>query len=297
MKREPLVSAVIPAFNAELWVSEAVRSVLDQTYRPLEVIVVDDGSADGTGDVVRAFGGAVRYIRQANGGVSRARNHGAAEARGEFIAFLDADDSWLPRKLEVQVGRIVDLPRAVASFMSSVSVKAGTKIEVPNLCRPEADLVAGLLLHSCVVGNASSVMIRREVFTRTGGFDPALSQCADWDMWIRLAELGPVDVVSEPLVRVRSHERNMSSNVALLEADTLRLLEKFFAASEHLPRYGPLRRSVYCNQYLTLSGSYLHTGRLGASLRCLADAAAHDPVSAFRRALAVPFRALRRAVS
>lgn len=290
------MTAVIPAYNAERWVEEAVRSVLAQTYRPVELIVVDDGSTDHTGAAVRAFGAAVRYIHQENGGVSRARNLGASEGRGEFIAFLDADDEWAPHKVETQVRRVLERPTVVVSFMSSVFVNEDTGVETVNHCRPEPDLVAGLLLYSCIVGNASSVMVRREAFARAGGFDPAFSQCADWDMWIRLAELGPVDVVDEPLVRIRTHGRSMSRNVPLLEADTLRLLAKFYAAPQHLLQYGPMRRRVYCNQYLTLSGSYLHAGLLGASLRCLVSAISHDAPSALLRALGTPGRVLGRVI-
>jgi glycosyltransferase involved in cell wall biosynthesis len=115
-----LVSVVIPAYNAERWVGAAVRSVLAQTYANFEVLVVDDGSKDGTAVVAEAFGGPVRCIRQKNGGVSRARNHGAAQARGEFLAFLDADDDWLPAKLGTQVRRLLDRPELVASFMDSL---------------------------------------------------------------------------------------------------------------------------------------------------------------------------------
>ncbi len=296
MSAGPLVTAVIPAYNAKRWVGEAVRSVLAQTYRPVELIVVDDGSTDQTGDAVRAFGAAARYVRQENSGVSLARNLGASEGHGEFIAFLDADDAWAPHKVETQVRRLLERPTAVVSFMSSVFVNEGTGVETVNHCRPQPDLVAGLLLYSCIVGNASSVMVRRDAFSRIGGFDPAFSQCADWDMWIRLAELGPVDIVDEPLVRIRTHRRNMSRNVSLLEADTLRLLAKFFAAPQHFLQYGPIRPQVYCNQYLTLSGSYLHAGRLGASLRCLASAISHDALSALLRALGTPTRVLGRAI-
>ena len=289
-----LVSVVIPAFNAERWIADTLRSVVAQTYPDIEVVVVDDGSTDGTEKVVRSFGRAVRYVRQENAGVSRARNRGFEEARGELIAFLDADDEWLPEKIGTQVQRILARPEVVVSFTDCIYVDQSTNAEVFRMrCRLEPDLVAGLLLHSCIVGNASTVMVRRTAFERVGGFDPAFSQCADWDMWIRLAGLGSVDIVSEPLARYRIIPGSMSRSSTLLEKDTLGVLEKFFARPEQASRYGPMRDRIYSNQYLILSGTHLHAGHLGASLRCLGLAALRRP-AALLRAFGLPARALAR---
>src|ERR1700674_1319895 len=97
--KRSLVSVVIPAFNAGQWLAETVNSVVEQTYRPIEVIVVDDGSTDGTGLVAQSFGNLVKYVRQLNGGVGAARNTGLRSSIGEYVAFVDADDLWLPDKL------------------------------------------------------------------------------------------------------------------------------------------------------------------------------------------------------
>lgn len=290
----PLVSAVIPAYNAEPWIGETLRSVLAQSYPRIEVIAVDDGSRDRTEHVIRSFGERVRYVRQENGGVSRARNQGAAHARGEFLAFLDADDLWAPTKIARQVSRLQARPEAVASFTDCVYLDARTRRETPATpSRLEPDLVAGLLLHSCIVGNASTVMVRRTIFERLAGFDPAFSNNADWDLWIRLAELGPVDVLNEPLARYRVHSVSMSTDPAVLERDTLGVLAKFFSAPERANRYAPLRDRIYANQYLKLSGAHLHAGNLRASLTLLARATSHQP-AALLRALGMPARAMAR---
>lgn len=289
------VSAVIPAFNAGRWIGGAIESVLRQTRPPEEVVVVDDGSTDDTHAVVASFGSAVRYVRQSNAGVSAARNLGVAKSSGDMIAFLDADDEWLPRKLEVQVARLGSEPDALAAFMSMVRVdvasgrKTTLSYVLPN------DLVAQLVLHSCVVGAPSSVLIRRTALDAVGGFDPDLSQCADLDMWIRLAAAGPVIVVEEPHVLYRWHEGNMSRSASLLEADTLRVLGKFFGNPKNDLRFGAIKRRAYANHYLTFSGSYLHAREWRECLRCLARAISLHPPHLLR-ALGTPLRAGRRLV-
>lgn len=291
---KPLVSVIIPAYNADQFVAGAIRSVLGQTYPRIEVIVVDDGSTDCTAEVVASFGSAVRCLRQSNTGVSMARNKGANVAVGDYIGFLDADDEWLPRKIDVQVGRLTARPEAVASFTASVHVDERTGAEVTETCRVHPDMVEGLLLYSSIVGaGASSVLIRRDVASRVGGFDLDLSQCADWDMWIRLAELGPLDIVDEPLVRYRVHRANMSRNIRLLETDTMRTLRKFFDDPVHREHYGKRRRRIYGNHFMILSGSYLHAGALGSSLRCLGQGVVRHPHNAIR-ALGAPLRFVRR---
>jgi glycosyltransferase involved in cell wall biosynthesis len=114
---QPLISCIVPVYNGELYLGEAIHSILAQTYRPLEVIVVDDGSRDGTYDVAANYGDRLRYVRQANAGPGAARNHGLNLARGEYVAFLDADDIWHPEKLMRQMDRF----RARAELQISVT--------------------------------------------------------------------------------------------------------------------------------------------------------------------------------
>lgn len=263
-----MISVVIPAYNAALFLREAIQSVLTQTLPPTEVLVVNDGSTDTTAEIAESFGGPVRCLAQSNQGLSAARNRGISEARGEFIALLDADDYWLPGKLASQVELLRKHPAAVACFTRTEYVDRSGQVVRTSVAPRYTDLVEALLLFSCVVGPPSAGVIRRAAFDRVGLFDPRFSQCADWDMWLRLAEAGAVAYVDEPLTRYRLHDSNMSKDTSLLERDTFRVLDSFYERPQ-AQRYAGLRNRCYSNHWMILSGSYLHAGSFRESLRCL----------------------------
>lgn len=289
--KTPAVSIIIPAFNAARTVERAVESIFNQTFDDYEVLVVDDGSTDDTVASLSRFGSRLKVIQKANAGVSVARNVGVASSKAPLLAFLDADDEWMPGKLALQMGRLSGRSEFVASFMSLILHDDATGIRRPLIYRHRPNLIEDLLLHSCIVGAPSSVIIRRDAFNRLGGFDPNLSQCADWDMWLRLVESGAVDVVEEPHVIYHLHSSNMSRNVRLLEADTRAVLDKWFSANR--PEWESLRRRAFSAQYAILSGSYLHSGQYVSSVRCAVRSIAwhHGTVL---RILATPNRILFR---
>jgi glycosyltransferase involved in cell wall biosynthesis len=205
---ELLVSVVIPAYNRAHSVRRSVDSVLRQTYRPLEVIVVDDGSTDGTADVLHSYDGRIKLIRQSNGGPSLARNTGVAHARGEIIAFLDSDDTWQPEKLERQVRLMQSggsqVPCCVCnaetvadglllpSSFDSAGVSSGFS---EGFWLNPAELIATrFLLFNQVVA------IRRESFEKIGGFNESMRILEDHDLAFRLSLLGPWAFIADPLV-------------------------------------------------------------------------------------------------
>jgi len=286
----PLVSVVIPAYNAERTLADTVESVLAQTLGDHEVLVVDDGSKDATAAVAGHFGDPVRCISTPNGGVSRARNVGIEAARGRYVAFLDADDQWEPDKLQRQVEVLDADPDKGASYtgIRRVDDEQRTVGQTPATAYP--DLCRALLLYSGVV-NMSSSMVRRSLAPM---FDPRFSQCADWDYFLRLSRLTRFVAIPDPLVRYRSSPGRMSSDIGLLERDTFAVLDDFFAGPLG-DDYRHLRRRIYSNHRMILSGSYLHAGNPVASLRCLAAGLALYPANA-RRPLGAPLRGLRRAV-
>lgn len=219
------ISVVIPAYNAEPFLKAAIESVLRQSVPPLEVLVVDDGSTDGTASLARSIEG-VRYVHQENRGVSAARNRGIAEASGRFIALLDADDAWREDKLAVQMARLRD-----GAF--AYSARTETDAHLRPILLVESDrtvpVLEGLLFYGNVVGTPSSVIAPREALLEAGGFDLKLSMCADWDMWIRLALTLDAVYSPEPLLLYRVHEQSMSFNLSRYESDSDYMMAKAFA--------------------------------------------------------------------
>lgn len=180
MKRFPSVSVLIPAYNAAECVSTAIRSALAQTAPPAEVIVVDDGSTDRTADTVAAFGKQVRLRRQKNAGPAAARNHAAREATGEWLALLDADDAWLPEKLERQLAYADDPSVGVIHCWGPPGGGPA----------PEQITLESLWEKNCIVN--SSVLVRRTAFQEVGGFDEdrGLISVEDYNLWLRLLSAG-----------------------------------------------------------------------------------------------------------
>lgn len=200
---------IVPAFNAETFIEQTLRSVLQQTRAPDEIVVVDDGSTDGTREVARSIDRRIVVIEQANAGVCAARNLGAASTSGELLAFLDADDVWAPSKLEAQVDAFQRFPSAalVATGFDEIDAD-GLPMTRPT--KQPLHVYGKLmnmhreLLHQGNVLAMSSTMVRRAAFDSVGGFyveRRILS--ADYDMWIRLSEAHDFYVVPEPLLHYR----------------------------------------------------------------------------------------------
>jgi glycosyltransferase involved in cell wall biosynthesis len=288
----PLVSVVIPAYNAEQTVGRALDSVLHQTFENFEIIVVDDGSQDATAAMAGSTGDTrVLVASVANGGVARARNLGIERATGDLIAFLDSDDVWRPTKLERQVSLMARETAVGMCFVSTIRARGERSQRIE--AQAYGDYTSALLRYSNVIaGSCSSAMVRTRLAQIVGGFDPELSQCADWDYWLRLSLIAEFAPISEPLTVYTQHGGNMSGDVALLERDTFATLDKFYARPESAP-YRPIRAEVYSNHWMICAGSYLHHGRMADSLRCLGQGARTHPAS-LRRALGLPMRWIKR---
>jgi glycosyltransferase involved in cell wall biosynthesis len=291
----PTVSAVIPVFDGEAFVADAIASVLAQTHPVAECIVVDDGSTDATAEVVRRFGGAVRLIQQPNAGVAAARNRGAEAATGRFVAFLDADDAWAPAKLERQLAAAARLPATglvlcdLELFDEDTGATLGRAAMHPG---PGTLLDMVLFEGAQTVSCSSTALLERALFERMGGFDVALSMSADWDFLARALLEGPVASVPEPLVRYRVHGANMSRNVTLLERDMTRAYAKLFARGDLPADVRRSRRRAEANLHRMLAGSYFARRAPAGFVRNTARSLVRDP-SVFRYFLAFPVRKLR----
>lgn len=206
----PRVSVIIPAYNAEAFVREAVDSALAQTHRDVEVIVVDDSSTDGTARCLAAYEDRIRVHRQANTGVAGARNAGVRLSTGDWVAFLDADDVWRPRKLGAQ------LAAADAPLVYTNRFNFGARGPLPEVQSEVTSMVEGDVFESLLLrGNfitVSSVMMTRALFDDLDGFYAQPGGCEDWDLWLRVAERHRIRYVPEPLVGYRFHGGGMSRN-------------------------------------------------------------------------------------
>ena len=203
---EPLFSVVIPAYNCERYVGQAIRSALSQSIgaERLETIVLDDGSSDGTRETIRSFGDAVRFVPLEHGGVSRARNAGIAMARGRFVAFLDADDYWLPHRLEYALGLLEREDRVFVNTEYYVETD-GTRSPDPyyksRALRCLFQLSAPAQIAFALEDNFinSMVVAPAQALKEAGGFNPRLRYGEDWDLWLRLLRLGyAARLVREP---------------------------------------------------------------------------------------------------
>lgn len=201
------VSVVIPTYNSARYLPEALESALTQTYQDMEVIVVDDGSTDNTAECIESFLDRITFIRQPNSGPSVARNRAIFAAKGKYIAFLDADDLWAPDKLALQVAHMESCPNVLMTFTDFSRneqpgvMKKSALSSYPHVC--SGDIFNAIL---CAPFTAtSSIFVRTEVLMRAGLFDPTLSGGEDTDLWLRIADLGPVDLVNELLTFKRTH--------------------------------------------------------------------------------------------
>ncbi len=205
-----MVTVVIPTYNRREMVHEAIHSVRQQRYQDFELIVVDDGSTDATGDAIRHLAN-IRYLSQNNQGVSAARNQGVREGNGELIAFLDSDDLWLPQKLEVQVAFMEDHPEVQICQTEEIWMRGGVRVNPRNKHdKPSGDIFVRSL-DLCLV-SPSAVMMRRDLFARMGGFDEALPACEDYDLWLRVAIEEAVLLIEKPLVIKRGGRSDQLSH-------------------------------------------------------------------------------------
>ena len=240
--KQPRVSVVITTYNYERFIAAAIESVLGQTVRPDEIVVVDDGSTDGTAPVVARYAArGVRYIRQTNQGAGAARNRGIRETRGDLIAFLDADDRWLPDKLARQLAHLRRYPAAGLVTGGEWQVFGAARPPVRVRRRPAraARLYPRILIEN-LIGNPSLVLVRRACFARVGEFDEGLPLGQDWEMWIRIARAYRIGVVDAPLIDFTQHEDSLTAGKVVERHRSNRVIRR-----RYLGEVRPLTRRVY----------------------------------------------------
>jgi len=227
------VTVIIPNYNQSHYVADAVRSVLNQTYKNFDIIVVDDGSTDKSREVVAQFGEAVQYIYQKNQGLAGARNTGIRASYGELIGLLDADDEWCPTYLEHIVALSEKHPHAAAFYCMAQCMDAEGN-DLPQVVGGppvSPDLLYQKLLRANFI-IPSTVTFRRKPILEAGYFDPNLRSCEDWDLWLRILPAETIVGMPESLVRYRIHGSSLSTNVYGMHEAAQKVIEKNFGPDD-----------------------------------------------------------------
>jgi len=213
--KNPRVSVVIPTYNRGWIVNDAVDSVLNQAFQQYELIVVDDGSTDDTKAILREYGDRIRVIRQANRGVSAARNRGIRAAKAPLIAFLDSDDVWLADKLSVQVAFFDNHPAAAVCQTEETWIRNGVRVNPGKRHRKRSGMIFEPSLALCLV-SPSAVMLRKDLFETIGLFDESLPACEDYDLWLRISLTHMIYLIDQPLIVKRGgHDDQLSRSWGL----------------------------------------------------------------------------------
>jgi len=231
----PEISVVMACHNAEPFVGEAVESVCGQSFRDLELIVVDDGSTDASPTIVTelaAQDGRVRLVHQANAGPYPARNRGVRDARGKYIAFLDADDWWAPEALERFWYALEECDDAAIAYCGwqNVGLEGGRGAPYVPADYEECDKVA-TFLRAASPWPIHAALLRRDLFEQCGGFDLQWRTCMDYDLWLRIATTHPIVRVPEVLAYYRHHDTGQITSTQWIQARNARLVKKKFIAS------------------------------------------------------------------
>ena len=226
-KSQPDISVIIPAFNRAHTLPKALDSVLSQTLKPREIIVVDDGSTDETNAVLANYPG-LCIISQDNRGVSAARNMGIEKAGGEWLAFLDSDDEWLKEKLEKQWDAIC-IDDKLICHTEEIWIRNGQRVNPMKKHKKFGGIIYERCLPLCVI-SPSSVMIHRSVFKDVGVFDESLEVCEDYDLWLRICAKYSVLFIDEPLiVKYGGHEDQLSRKYWGMDRFRVKALEKMMS--------------------------------------------------------------------
>ena len=225
---QPSVSVIVPVYNGEKYLAEALESIRRQDYRPLEVVIVDDGSTDRTGEIVRGFDLNLRYFRQPNRGPSAARNRGLELARGEIIAFQDADDLWPEGKLALQLPKLVSDP--------SLGIVSGRVQRIRLAGSAGGEEIFDNFLEPCISYNLGAALFRRSVFDRVGPFDVAMRYSEDVDWLLRAREHGvKMLILKQVSLLYRLHGQNITHG---LDVHGIRFMEALKKSADRRRRAG-----------------------------------------------------------
>lgn len=267
----PKVSVIIPTYNCAHYLEQAIESAMNQTFRDLEIIVMDDGSTDNTAQVVRKYETQIRYFYQDNQGVSAARNHAIRASSGDLIALLDADDWWEPTKLEEQVPLLLEDPELCMAYSDlDVISDDGSRNASFLSTRPLAS--SGYVFNQLIQSKfilPSTVLLRRSFLEQVGMFDESMRSVEDPDLWLRMCQRWEIALVRKPLTHRRQGAANLSSDENLGTEYSIKLWVKSLSlpnltAAQRLAMVKELERSYFARGYF-----YFTKGQMQACRDCM----------------------------
>ena len=218
------ISVIIPTYNRRKLVERAVMSVLNQTFKPYEIIVIDDGSSDDTKQILKNY--PVRYIYQQNQGVSKSRNRGILEAKYNWIAFLDSDDEWRSDKLQKQISFHMKNKNILFSHTGERWIRDGKEIKYPKRLKKPYGRCFVDNLSACKIA-ASSVLIYKKVFEEVGYFDEEMRVCEDYDLWLRVSYGFEIGLIDEPLITKYAGHTQLSNEIFAIDIHHINSLLNF----------------------------------------------------------------------
>ncbi|MBF2047185.1 MAG: glycosyltransferase [Elainella sp. C42_A2020_010] len=282
----PLISVIIPAYNSATTIERTIRSVLDQTYTHFELLIINDGSTDRTLEVASSIQDErIKIFSYPNSGVHASRNRGIAQAAGDYITFIDADDLWTADKLAAQLNALQQNPQAAVAYswtdyidQQDQFLRKGTYIKA------NGNVYAKLLVTN-FLENGSNPLICKWAFAEVGLFDCVLKNAGDWDMWLRLAARYPFVCVAAPQILYRVSPKSLSTHLWSMETCCIEILEKNFATAP--AELQPLRGQCFSNFYLYLALKALEASQSRSSslkaIHYLLQAVKYDPSLPRRR--------------
>ena len=230
------ISVVIPTFNRLIYLERAIKSVLNQTISVNEIIIVDDGSDDGTSEFIHSNYPNLKYIFQSNSGVSAARNTGIKAASSNWIAFLDSDDAWVTNKIQKQITELELNPEINFCHSNEIWIRNGKEIKQKNTHKKFGGFIFDKCLDKCRI-SPSTVICRKSLLIKLNGFDEDLAICEDYDLWLRITSDNPVIYIEKPLIiKYGGHQDQLSRNSEGIESYHIKSLEKLLKQdfpSEH----------------------------------------------------------------
>ena len=226
------ISVVIPTFNRISLVARAIDSVLKQSLNPYEIIVVDDGSDDGTSEMIQNKYKSIKLIQQQNNGVSAARNNGIKHAKGDWIALLDSDDEWTEKKLDNQVDRLIKTPEYDFCHTNEIWIRNGVRVNQRKKHEKYGGYIFDKCLDICRI-SPSSVLFRKNILDHVGWFDDQLPVCEDYDLWLRITAEYRILFIDDPLIiKYGGHDDQLSHGVEGIEFFRIKSLENLLERSE-----------------------------------------------------------------